>query len=343
MTVALLLIALLGSQTAGRRAEILYVHNTNSGEISMIEIPGHDVIGTIPIGLYMDYVAASPSGDVLYVNRVESLGATPRNVGESGELIAVSTATDRVLWRLRLEHMPHHMSVSKDGRRIFVPYYDSWWVAVVDVEKRAVIKKIFVGNGSHGTKLSPDGRRLYVGSMMNDFMSVIDTERLEVVRRIPFDDGVRPFVMTRDEKTMYVQESRLHGFVVVDLQTGKKVKKVRLPALPENASLPELYPNTFNHGILLSHDEKLLFTNASVADYVAVYSHPDLTLIKTIPVGRDPNAIAQSKDGRFVYVTNRGSNDLSIISVEEMKEIKRIRLGSYPQRMVVIDVPNRAK
>lgn len=343
MTIALALIALLGWQGAGRRAEILYVHNTNSGEISMIAIPSHEIIGTIQIGLYMDYVAASPSGDVLYVNRVESLGVGPRNFGESGELIAVSTATDKILWRLRLDHMPHHMTVSKDGRYVFVPYYDSWWVAVVDVEKRAVIKKIFIGNGSHGTKLSPDGKRLYVGSMMNDVLSVIDTEKLEVIRRIPFDDGVRPFVMTRDEKTMYVQQSRLHGFIVVDLEAGKKIKKVNLPALPENAKLPELYPYTYNHGLLLSRDEKLLFANGSVADYVAVYSHPDLKLIKTIPVGRDPNAIAQSKDGRFVYVSNRGSNDLSIISVSELKELKRLKLGSYPQRMVVIDVPNRQK
>ncbi len=157
--------------------EILYVHNTDSGEISKIGVPEHEVIGTIEIGHFMDYLAASPDGRVLYVNRIESLFPVERlaNVGESGELIALDTQSDAVLWRLPLDGMPHHMSVSKDGRLMFVPYYDTWWVAVVDLAERRVIHKIYNGHGSHGTKISPDGRILYVGSMMNDPLSLYDS------------------------------------------------------------------------------------------------------------------------------------------------------------------------
>jgi YVTN family beta-propeller protein len=333
------------SLLAGRAdaAEFLYVHNTMSGEISVIDLRSHEVVSTIKIGVYMDFVTSSPSGDVLYVNRVEPLDVpNVRQVGETGELIAINPSTEEILWRIKLDGMPHHMTVSKDGRLIFVPYYDSWWVAVVDVAERKVIKKIFTGNGGHCTELSADGKRLYVGSMMNDLIWVIDTESLQVVRRIPFSDAVRPFDFTSDEKTMYVQLSRYHGFVVVDLPSGKIARKVDLPALPEGTRLPEFYPHTYNHGIKLTPDEKLLFANASVGNYVAVYSHPDLRLIKTIPVGTDPNYVIFSRDGKHAYVSNRGSNDLSVISVSELKEIKRIKLGSYPQRMVIIDVPNRS-
>ncbi len=259
------------------------------------------------------------------------------------ELIAINPATEEILWRVQLDGMPHHMTVSKDGRYVFVPYYDSWWVAVVDVANRKVTKKIFTGNGGHCTELSPDGKRLYVGSMMNDVIWIIDTETMQVVRRIPFSDAVRPFDFTRDEKTMYVQLSRFHGFEVVDLPSGKITRKVNLPPLPGDVKLPEFYPHTYNHGLKLTPDEKLLFANASVGNYVAVYSHPELKLIKTIPVGSDPNYVIFDKDGKYAYVSNRGSNDLSVISVAELKEIKRIKLGSYPQRMVIIDVPKRSK
>lgn len=331
--------ALPGAQA--KHKQVLYVHNSVSGEITKIAVPAHEIIGEIKIGVYMDYVTASPSGDVLYVNRIDPMKAPGANlsIGETGELIAINTATDQVMWRVKFDAMPHHMTVSADGRRVFVPYYNSWWVAVVDVEKRAVVKKIFVGNGPHVTKLSPDGKRLYVGSMMNDHIAVIDTEKLEVTRWIPFTDAVRPFAFTRDEKRLYVQLSRLHGFVVVDLATGKTIRRVDLPRLSEDVKLPELYPHTYNHGILLSRDERYLFANGSVADYVAVYSHPDLELIKTIPVGRDPNYIAMSKDGEYIYVSNRGSNDISIISVRELKEVKRLKVGRYPQRMVVVRIP----
>ena len=136
--------------------EILYVHNTDSGEISKIAIPEHEVIGEIQIGKYMDFVTASPDQKTLYVNRIDSLGIPmASNIGDTGELIAIDPTTDQVQWRLALDGMPHHMIASKDGKYVFVPYYNTWWLAVVDVAKREVIKKIFIGHGGHGTKLSP--------------------------------------------------------------------------------------------------------------------------------------------------------------------------------------------
>ncbi len=328
-----------------RAEEILYVHNSESGEITIISIPGHEIIGQIKIGQWMDYLAASPDGRILYVNRINTFGNVPDrpNIGASGELIAVSTTTNEILWRVQLDGMPHHQSVSKDGRYVFVPYYDSWWLAVVDTEKRAVVKKVYIGHGGHGTKLSPDGKRLYVGSMMYHYLAIVDTEKLEMIDRIPFTDGVRPYVFTKDEKLLYVQLSRMHGFVVVDFPARRQIKTVELPKVSHEAKIPQFYPHTVNHGIALTPDEKLLFANGSVMNYVCVYSHPELKLIKTVPVGKDPNYVVFSKDGRFAYITNRQSNDLSIIDVGKLEEVKRLKLGRYPQRMVIINVPERKK
>ncbi|HVR30056.1 MAG TPA: cytochrome D1 domain-containing protein [Thermoanaerobaculia bacterium] len=321
-------------------AEILYVHNTNSGQISKVAIPEHEVVGEIPIGLYMDFVTASPDGRVLYVNRIESLGeGRAANIGVSGELIAVSTLTDEILWRVPIDGMTHHMTVSKDGRHVFVPLYDTWWVAVVDTEQRAVVKKIFFGHGGHGSKLSADGRRLYVGSMMNDHIGIIDTETLEMIDRIGFPDGVRPFALTRDESRMYVQLSRTHGFAVVDPRERRLLRMVPMPTLGKQVEGDAFYPHNVNHGIALTPDETLLFANGSAIDVVSVFSHPELEHVKSIPVGRDPNSIAFSKDGRFAYVTNRRENTLSILDVGKLEEVKRLTLGDLPQRMVVVEVP----
>ena len=116
-------LAALSILTSGQAAakEILYIHNTYSGVVSKISIPEHEVLGEIEIGYYMDYLAASPDGKILYVNRIDGdlPGARARNVGVSGELIAVSTRTDEILWRVTLDGMPHHMSVSPDGRRVY--------------------------------------------------------------------------------------------------------------------------------------------------------------------------------------------------------------------------------
>lgn len=321
--------------------EYLYIHNTYSGEISKISIPEHEVVGEIEIGFYMDFVTKSPDNKTLYVNRIK--GDLPntrvRNIGVEGELIAIDTRTDEIKWRLDLDGMTHHMTVSKDGKRIFVPFYDTWWLAVVDVEARKVIKKIFVGHGSHGTKLSDDGKRLYVGTMMNDTLNIIDTETLEVIDRFGFRDGVRPFVFPKDESVIYIQQSWLNGFIVLDPKTRTQ-KTVHLPNLGKEIPPPEFYPHNVNHGMALNPSETELWCNGSALDFVAVYSHPDLQHIANIPVGTEPNAVIFNGDGTYAYVSNRKSNNISIIDTKTHKEIKRLTLGEYPQRMVVIDIPD---
>jgi len=322
--------------------QFLYVHNTNSGELSKISIPGHEVVREIEVGLFMDFVTASPDEKTLYVSLIEPMevpGRPPRNIGTSGHLVAIDTATDTIAWKVAIDGMTHHPTVSKDGRLVFVPLYDTWWVAVVDVEQRKVVDKIFVGHGTHSTKLSPDGRRLYVGSMMNDFLAIIDVASRQMVDRIGFRDGVRPFALTRDEQRMYVQLSRFHGFEVINPLTKERIRSVELPDLGLDVSGQDFYPHNVNHGIALTPDQSLLFVNGSVIDTVFVYSHPELELVAQIPVGRDPNYVTFSKDGRFAYVSNRGSDDLSILDVAARREVKRLGLGSYPQRMVVIGTP----
>jgi YVTN family beta-propeller protein len=138
---------------------------------------------------------------------------------------------------------------------------------------------------------------------------------------------------------MYVQLSRLHGFEVVDLSKGKVLRRVELPALPAGTKLPEFFPNTYNHGLALSPDEKLLFAAGSAGNYVCVFRQPELELQKTIPVGKDPNWIVFSRDGRRAFVSNRGSDSVSVIAVDELREIKQIPVGKYPQRMTVAQVP----
>ena len=94
-----------------------------------------------------------------------------------------------------------------------------------------------------------------------------------------------------------------------------------------------------NHGLGLSPDGKYLFAAATLSDFVAVYSVPELELLETIPVGREPKWLIFNPDGRYCYVTNRESDDVSVIDVATRSEIKRVKVGRYPQRMAAVIVP----
>jgi YVTN family beta-propeller protein len=46
-------------------------------------------------------------------------------------------------------------------------------------------------------------------------------------------------------------------------------------------------------------------------------------------------------DSKIAFVSNRGSNTLSVLDLTSLKEIKQIPLGKMPARLSVIHVPHR--
>jgi DNA-binding beta-propeller fold protein YncE len=319
----------------------LYVQNAGSGDISIISIPEHELVKVVPVGSDPDDVVGSKDGRTVYVSRGVVTGHRD-GVPEAGEIVALSTETDRVLWRKPIpDGWPNHLSASGKGL-VYVPLYDRAHLDVLDGETGKTVGRLDGMWGMHSTRLSADEKRLYVGSILTQSVYLFDLGSGKLVKTLSFPQGVRPFAVTRDEKTMYAQLSRLHGFVVVDVERGKISRTVALPALPASFRYPEEFPHNVNHGLDLSPDEHYLFAAGSAGNFVAVYTQPELKLVKVIPVGTDPNWIAFSPDGKFAYVGCRGSNEVSVISVSDLREITRIRTGGKGSaRVRIVDVPRR--
>ena len=337
-------VALFAGLTAisANAAPYLYVENGQTGDVAVVSIPEHEVVGKFEVGPTTDDVIGSPDGRIAYVNRAIDTGHA-LGFPEKGEVVAVSTYDDSILWRLPIEGgWPHHMSISNDGKSLYMPLFDEPYVIVIDTEEQAITDRIDVLWGGHGTRVTPDGKRLYVGSILTQSMYVIDLEDNSLENLISFPQGVRPFAFNEAETTLYTQLSRVHGFAVTDLKSGEIVRMVELPGLPDDFETPEAFPHNVNHGLELSPDEKYLLAAGSAIDMVAVYSHPDLELLTTIDVGHDPNWIVFSPDSRFAYVSNRGADSVSVIEMDGLTEIKRVNTeGKAPARMRVIDVPER--
>jgi hypothetical protein len=66
---------------------------------------------------------------------------------------------------------------------------------------------------------------------------------------------------------------------------------------------------------------------------------PDLTLIATIPVGDGPGWAETADDGRVCLIANTRSDDLSLISILERKEIRRLPMGNGPKHITVARLP----
>jgi YVTN family beta-propeller protein len=199
------------------------------------------------------------------------------------------------------------------------------------------LKRIAVGTSAHGTILGPSGKYVYVGLMEGNQLAQVDVATNTVKRVIHAPEGVRPFQLSPDEKLIYAQLSKLNGFVVIDIARDSIIKTVQMPTAGGPPPKPSraLSHWVVNHGLGLTSDGKYLVANASLSGFTAIYSVPDLKIVGTIPVGKEPNWIAFSHNGKFAYVSNRRDNTLSVISIADRKEVARLKVGEFPQRMAV--------
>lgn len=333
---AAVLLALPATPVRAQAKEYLYIQNSRGGDITVISIPEHEIVSTIPaskIGKGPDDVLPSRDGTRLFIPRIDGR-----------DVVVVSTETEEVLFTVPVSGMPHHVTVSADDRFLYVPIFNETYVEVIDLAQRKVITRVPVNFGAHGTQLSPDGKRVYVGNILSERMAVIDVATNRLLKGINMPEGVRPFMISPDEKKLWAQISKLHGFVEVDLATDRVTKTIHLPTLGKTipAEAIAAFPHTLGHGMWLTSDGSMLFVAATVYDFASVHSVPSMDLIATIPTGKEPGWLACNKTDTYCYTSNRGENTLSVISVADRKEIKRMRVGDFPQRLNTAMVPRRS-
>jgi YVTN family beta-propeller protein len=328
LIVGLAATALAGNAMATNGTELLYVANSQGDDLTIVRLPDHQPLGSVKVGAHPHGLAASRDGRWLYVS-VES----------SKDVLVLDTASNQIVWRVPVSDCPNQIALSGDGHHLFVPIRLADYVEVIDTQQRRSIGRIKVGRSPHNTLTSADGRHIYATSMDDHRVTIIDAASLAVLDTIPCDGIVRPIVVTRDETRMYAALSDLHGFVVADIPNRKVVQRVLLPPVPEG--MEPLVPHTPTHGLGLTPDDRLLVVTSVVGNYVGLFAVPGNRLLGTVATGKAPNWVAFRHDGQVCYVSNAGSDDVSVVDFAACKEVARIPVGTMPKRLVTIVVPER--
>jgi YVTN family beta-propeller protein len=66
---------------------------------------------------------------------------------------------------------------------------------------------------------------------------------------------------------------------------------------------------------------------------------PDLHRLATISVGRGPDWLTFTPDSRRCFVSNAGSNSVSVLDVPARKELTKIAVGRIPKRIITVELP----
>ncbi|PXY26945.1 YncE family protein [Prauserella muralis] len=300
---------------------------------------GHDQL--------VDDIMVSPDGRTMYVSR-PSLG----------DVSAFDVATGAQRWFTRVDgYRSDHMALSPNGRTLLVSATTANVVNVVDTATGEITGRIRSGDFPHENQFSADGSTIYNATIGNvvapdaplldaakgrRWLTIADAATLQVKKVIDFGVGIRPFVVMPDQRTMYAQLSFHNGFVEYDLAEERITRTVHLPLSEEAKRMKrEDYPlDSAHHGLAMNADRSKICDAGTISDYAAILSVPALTVDEIVPTGKKPYWAATSPDGRHCFLSNSESDDISVVSYDNPREVARIPVGDHPQRVRGYTVPS---
>jgi DNA-binding beta-propeller fold protein YncE len=205
---------------------------------------------------------------------------------------------------------------------------------------RAYMGSLNVGGQPVGLTVSPDGTTLYATNFVQNSpvvpgkLTVVDIAQLTapnlprsqfdsaIVNQVPAGCNPARIVVTPDNKTVWVttrQSNYLLGFSASRLRTD-----------PTNALMAKVHVGQQPISlILLKGGSRIVVSdndntnppqtahNLAVVDPNAALLHQQ-ALLGYIPSGLTPRDFALSTDGRFLYVTNRNSSKIQVISLSKL-------------------------
>jgi hypothetical protein len=217
------------------------------------------------------------------------------------KLYCVDLVTEKTLWDKALPQGCDRMSMTPDGKVLYVPSFEKDIWNVVDGASGAVVATIETKSGAHNTVVGLDGSRMYLAGLRSPLLSVADTHTHKVVTTVgPFAAPVRPFTVNAAQTLCFVNVNDLLGFEVGDLKTGKKLYRVEIAGFEKGPVKRHGCPS---HGIGLTPDEKELWVcdghNSLVHVFDATVMPPKQGI--SIKLRDQPGWVTFSLDGRHAY------------------------------------------
>ena len=213
----------------------------------------------------------------------------------------IDITTEKVLWERQYEGGVDRISVSPNGKIIYIPSLEKEFWTVVDAKTGDVIKKIVTNSGSHNTIYGPDGNYVYLAGLKSTMLNVANAQTHTVTKQVgPFGAEIRPFTINGSQTLVYVNVNGLLGFEIGDLVTGKFLHRV----VVQGWNMGEVKRHSCpSHGIGMTPDEKEIWLCDGANYRLHVFDNTVMPPVQktTIALKDTPGWITFSLDGKYAY------------------------------------------
>jgi DNA-binding beta-propeller fold protein YncE len=199
---------------------------------------------------------------------------------------------------------------------------------LIDPVTMKLVSRIPTGNGPHEVAFSADGRTAFVSNYGDQTpgstLSVIDVASAKESRRVDLSPLFRPhglrflggkLYFTAETNRMIARFDPAAGKVDWMMGTGQNV----------------------SHMIAVSADQKKMVTSNLGSDSVTMFDFaatpPAGSKLTNIPVGKQPEAIDLSPDGREIWVGLNADGVTEVLDTATGKSVARIEMKGQPYRI----------
>jgi YVTN family beta-propeller protein len=229
-------------------------------------------------------------------------------------VVAVDTATGKVVQTVPVGAKPAGVALSPDGRRIYVTNPEGRSLSVVTRGAGApVVQEVPAGAGPLGVAVAPDGR-VFVADWYGDTVAVLDPAGAPLGT---LHVGASPSGMAADPAgtRLYVANREGDSLSVIDLATLATVATVPVGHAPFGVTV---------------QGGRVFVANVQSGD-VTVLDAATLRELRRLKVGEFPYAVAVTPDGARVLVTNQHSGTLSVFDGPDYRPLPEIPWATTPR------------
>jgi YVTN family beta-propeller protein len=308
------------SPAASRYRALVYVPNTFSNTVSVIDPRTYRVVRTVRTGLLPQHVVPSYDLRTLWVNNNNGNTLTPIDPGT-----ARAGATVRVA-------DPYNLYFTPDGRYAMVMAERLHRIDFRNPRTMRLERSLPVPcSGVNHADFAADGRTFVASCEFSAELVLVDTAGRRLLGRLHLPRRAMPqdVKLSPDGRLYYVADMRTGGIWLIDARSFRRVG-----FLPTGAGA---------HGLFVSRDSRYLYVSNRDAGSISVVSFATRRVVRTwrIPGGGSPDMGGISTDGRVLWLSGRYSHDVYAVDVVHWRLIRRIRVGKGPHGLCVFPQPGR--
>lgn len=217
------------------------------------------------------------------------------------KLYCLDLITEKTLWEKALPGGCDRMSITPDGKILYVPSYEKNNWNIVDGATGSLITQIIPKSGAHNTIVSLDGTEAYLAGLRSPLLPVVDVATQKIVRTVgPFGNVIRPFTVNGSKTRCVVNVNGLLGFEIGDLKTGKFLERVEVTGFKKGPTKRHGCPS---HGVGYTPDESEIWVcdafNSRMHIFDATVTPPKQ--VASVKLREQPGWITFSINGRYAY------------------------------------------